>query len=338
MRWGILGTGKIAHDFVTAVGHVEDIQVVACGSRSLERSTQFAEAHNIATPYGSYEELLMHDCDVIYVASPHGLHFQHMMQCIEAGRNVLCEKAFTLNAAQAKKVCDAAKQKKVFVMEAMWTRFLPCILALQQLLASNAIGEVVTAQGTFGFVDPGAARLSVRALGGGALLDIGIYLLTLAGIAYGDKEPEVVSAIGNLYDSGTGADEQVQMVLRYGQHSTASLFCSLRAHLPNEFHIVGTQGRIHIHAPFWTPTSFTVVKEGVADEKHEFQPVPLAPGETYNFLNSVNLRFEAMHVEECLRGGLPESPVMPLSKTVQYMALLDEMRRRVGVVYDCDNE
>lgn len=338
-RWAILGTGRIAHDFTTALDHIDDAKAVACASRSKARSEEYARAHGIEHAFGSYEEMLAQKdlFDVVYIGSPHGQHHHHLMMCIEAGANVLCEKAFTLNARQAKEVVSAARAKGVFVMEAMWTRFLPCTKAIQAILENEELGEIVTVQGTFGFINPGAERLSVKALGGGALLDIGVYLLTWAGIANKDAPAELECAIGNLLS--TGADEQAQIVLRFSEHSTASLFCSLRAHQPNTFDIIGTRGIVHIHKPFWTPTKYTVTKVGEEPQTFEVPHVKeVNAAHKYNFDNSEGLHHEAAHVGECLAKGLKESPVMPLDLTVQYMELMDRIRERLGVVYDCDAE
>jgi len=186
-RWGILSTGRIAHDFVTALRYAPGARVAAVSSRSVESAQSFIDENKLtgAVAYGSPEELAGSELvDIIYVASPHSHHYQHMKTCLEHGKNVLCEKAFTLTAAQTREVIELARAKGVFLMEAMWTRYLPAIRALVETHLPR-IGDVTMVQADFGFVDPGVQRLSDPHLGGGALLDIGVYSLTFPALAYG---------------------------------------------------------------------------------------------------------------------------------------------------------
>mmetsp|Transcript_9023 Transcript_9023/g.37206 ORF Transcript_9023/g.37206 Transcript_9023/m.37206 type:complete len:345 (+) Transcript_9023:57-1091(+) len=334
-RWAILGTGNIAHDMVTALAYVEGAVVVAVGSRTLERAKAFVEENGLseAKAYGSYAELAACDCDAVYIGSPHGYHHEHALMCIKEGKNVLCEKALTLNARQAREVVEAAKEKGTFFMEAMWTRFLPAVLAIQAELPS--IGDVKVVAATFGFkADPSVTRLSTKELGGGALLDIGVYLVNWAGIAFSDKTAEVLSATGSLLPSGV--DETVAMTLRYGE-GLAHLVCSLAADMPNDLDIIGTEGRIRVHSPFWTPTDFTITRGG-KEERRSFPYAETKAGHRFNFVNSVGLQYEARHVQECFAKGLKESHVMPLARSLQVMDLLDDLRARLGVCYDCDKQ
>ena len=206
VRWGILATGKIARAFATALGLVPDAEIAAVAARRIETAREFAAEHGAGTAYGSYRELVEDpDVDVVYVASPHGLHREHVLMALESGKPVLCEKALTLNARHAAELVAVAREKQLFLMEAMWMRCNPTIRRIQQVLATGQIGSVTQVRADLGFrvVAPPTDRLLDPALGGGALLDMGVYPLTFAHLFLG--EPSQVAAAATLSDLGVDA-------------------------------------------------------------------------------------------------------------------------------------
>src|SRR5690625_2269815 len=319
LRWGILGPGWIANAFVAAMKAGTQQQVVAVGSRDEPRARAFAEKWDVAGVYCSYEELVADpNVDVVYVATPHSHHRDHALQAIAAGKHVLVEKAFTRNANEAREVVDAARQKQVFCMEAMWTRFLPHMVALRKLLADGAVGDIVNLQADQGQFFPfqAAHRLYDPRLAGGALLDLGIYPVSFAHDILG--EPSRVHAVGTLTPSNV--DGQVSLIFAYDSPAQAELSTTLWARTATRASIAGTAGRIDIDGPFYTPTGFTL--ERLDGTTFRFEK-PLTHG----------LHFQAAEVARRVSAGELESPLMPLDESVQIMSVLDEVRGQIGVTY-----
>ncbi len=320
IRWGILGTGRIAGVFAEGLRSAAGAELVAVGSRTAAAAEQFAGRFGAARSHASYAALANDpDLDAIYVATPHPFHKDNSLLCIEAGKAVLCEKPFALNAGEAEQMAAAARARGVFLMEAMWTRFLPHIARLRELLAGGAIGELRMLKADFCFrteVNP-HTRLFDPALGGGALLDVGIYPVSLAYLLLGAPE-QIVSAaeIG-----ATGVDEQSAIVLRYASGPLALLSCAIRTSQPNAAVIIGTAGQIRIDAEWWRPTSLTLTRAGQPEERIE---VP-AIGNGYNY--------EAEEVGRCLRTGRTESENMSLDESIAIMRALDTMRAQWGLRY-----
>lgn len=320
-RWGIIGTGGIATAFVTDLGLLPDAEVVAVGSRSQESADAFGDSFDIARRHPSYQSLVEDpDVDVVYVSTPHTGHFAAAMLAIEAGKAVLCEKPFTLNATEAAELVAAARRRGVFLMEAMWTRFLPHVVRIRELLADGILGDIRTVQADHGQWSPHDPehRLLNPALGGGALLDLGIYPVSFASMVLGT--PSRVAAVST--PASTGVDAQTSLLLEHpgGQH--AVLTTTLEARSPTRAAIVGTLARIEIEPKFYAPTTFTAVAvDGTVleryDEVHE----------------GGGLRHQAAEVARCLADGRLESTVMPLDESVAIMATLDEVRRQIGLVY-----
>lgn len=319
VRWGILGAGGIAGSFATAVASSTRAQLVAVGSRDRVRGERFATAHGIPTTHIGYDALVADDhVDVVYVATPHSEHREHALLAIEAGKHVLVEKAFTRNVAEAREVFDAARAAGTFVMEAMWTRHLPHVAALRQVVASGVIGEVVNVSADHGqrFEEDPSHRLFAPGLAGGALLDLGVYPVAFAHDLLG--APSSVTAVGDL--TGTGVDGQVSMVLRYEGRAQATLSTTLWSQTPTVAMISGTLGRIEVAGAFYAPSSFRVsLRDGTSWEYVR----PVAHG----------LAYEAAEVARCVSAGLTESPRMTWQDTLDVMATLDEVRRQVGVAY-----
>jgi predicted dehydrogenase len=320
IRWGILGTGNIATSFATGVATMPDAELSAVGSRNIATADLYGNRFEIERRYASYEELA-HDpnVDVVYIATPHSLHLENMLMCFDAGKPVLCEKPFTINAAQARQAITQAQEHKLFVMEATWMRFTPLMVELRTLLADGVIGEVRMLNADFGIrvdFDP-HFRLFDPLLGGGGLLDVGIYPLSLAQMILGT--PTQVVGLAQLGE--TGVDEQSAAVLGYAGGQLAVLQSAIRTETPQEATIMGTEGWIRIHSPWWMPETMTIYKHDLAPRRLE---IPFtANGYTY----------EAAEVHRCLREGELESPLMSLAETAAILETMDALRAQWGLRY-----
>ncbi|GII21389.1 Gfo/Idh/MocA family protein [Planosporangium mesophilum] len=320
IRWGILATGAIARAFVADLSLVPDAEVAAVGSRSQEAADRFAAARGIPRAYGSWQDLASDpDIDVVYVATPHSAHYAAALTCLRAGKAVLCEKPLTLNLAQAEELVETARAAGVFLMEAMWMRCIPAIHTLCGLIADGAIGEVTAVHADFGIADPVEATHRLRApeLGGGALLDLGVYPVTFAHLILG--APDHVEGWARL--SPEGVDENTGMTFGYASGALASLTCSLVGDSARTATVTGTRGRVELPRDFYRAAGFTLVRGEAAPE---YIPVPF---------DGLGYHFEAAEVQRCLREGLTESPVVPLAETLAVMSTLDAVRDRIGVEY-----
>jgi predicted dehydrogenase len=320
VRWGVLGAGNIAASFSDGVRDRTAGRVTAVGSRSVAKAEEFAAAHAPgARAHGSYEALVADDdVDVVYVATPHSHHLEHALLAIAAGKHVLVEKPITRSVAESRLLLDAARDAGVFCMEAVWTRFLPHVAALRAAIARGEIGEVRTVVADFDVFFPydPTHRLFAPELAGGALLDLGIYPITLAHDLLG--APDTLVTHGTL--AATGVDDHVGMILGYDGGAQALLHTSSTASGGAGARIIGTQGRIEIPSGFFTPTSFEVVR---ADGTSWSFTSPEGEGKAY----------EAAEVARCVAAGLTESPRMPWSDTLEVMGILDQARAQLGVVY-----
>ncbi len=318
IRWGIVGPGRIAEGVVADLVLVEGARAVAVGSRSLERAQAFAARHGIKRAYGSYAELLADpDVDVLYVATPHAQHHAVALGALRAGRALLVEKSFTATTAGAAEVVDLARRTGVFAMEAMWTRFQPAVLALRDLVADGAIGEVRTVQADLGIAreyDP-TDRLFDLALGGGALLDLGVYVVSFAQMLLGN--PQRVVAAGSLFPSGVDAEATV--LLDHGDGRTAALVTSLRQPLPGSARVLGTGGWIDVLPRFHHPQTIVLHRDGA-------EPETITRAQT-----GTGYFHELVEVNECLRVGRTESAVMPLGDTLAVQTVLGEAAEQLGV-------
>jgi predicted dehydrogenase len=319
LRWGVLGAGGIASVFTEAVAQHTQSTVVAVGSRAQVRADEFAARHGIPSAHGSYEALVADpEVEVVYVASPHSEHLEHALLAIAAGKHVLVEKAFTVNAAEAEQVFGAARAQGVFVMEAMWTRFLPHVVVMREVLARGEIGELVGLIADHGQNmghHPATHRLHDLSLAGGALLDLGVYPVSFAHDLFG--APDRVSAIGVL--TPTGVDGQVSIALGFSERQ-ASLHTTLEANTATTAVVFGAHGRIEIQGRFYAPTRFTVVRD---DGTHW----------TYDGVVDAGMQYEAAEVARCVAAGLTESPSMTWQGTIDVLRTLDEVRSRIGLIY-----
>ncbi|NNM53767.1 MAG: Gfo/Idh/MocA family oxidoreductase [Spirochaetales bacterium] len=315
-----MGTGGIAEKFVEDGQRLADFHLTAVGSRSQASAQRFAGRFHIPHAFSRYEDLVHSpDVDVIYVATPHPWHYPHTMLALSAGKAVLVEKPFAMNALQARAMISAARSQKVFLMEAMWTRFLPHVQRIRKLLSEGLLGTLMSLQADHGqsFVPDPKHRLFDPALGGGALLDLGIYPVSFASLILG--KPQKISAVADF--TMTGVDAQTSMIFQYASGAHAVLTTTLSASTPTQLSLTGTKARLEVATPFYVPSSFRVLSQG-------------RPVEEYNEPYVGNgLREEAAEVIRCWREGKTESPLMPLEETLEIIETLDTVREQIGLSY-----
>jgi len=321
VRWGILATGKIAHAFARDLVLQPDCALVAVGSRSRGSAEAFGNEFGIPRRHTSYQSLVDDpDVDVVYVATPHPGHHEATLLAINAGKAVLVEKPFAMDAAQAREMIDAARNRGTFLAEAMWTRFLPHMARVREILGAGTLGQVVylTAEHGQWFAPDPRFRLFAPDLGGGALLDLGIYPVSLASLVLGP--PTRVTAVSD--PAFTGVDATTSMIFQYDSGAHAVLTTTLRAASGNPAAIYGTEARIEIDGWFYTPTTFRVIaRDGTELERFGTS------------LDGHGLNCEAAEVARCLRAGLLETPLLPLAETYSIMQTMDEIRRQIGLTY-----
>lgn len=319
IRWGILATGHISDKFAQALTDQPDAVIVAAGSRSQEHADAFGSKWNVPYCYASYEQVVAHpDVDVVYIGTPHSLHSQNMQLALEAGKHVLCEKPFTINAEEARRSIAIARARGLFLMEAMWMRYLPAIRQASQWIREGAIGELRLVEACFAMpipYDP-QHRLYNPDLGGGALLDMGIYPISLAVMLLG--LPDTVLSRASMGE--TGVDELNTTIFGYTNGASAVLISTQRLFKPNEAYIVGTGGYIKIHNRFFRATRLTL-------DDGEKELTVERPFESNGYVHQIR------EVHACLRAGELESSIMPLDESLAIMALMDRIRAQWGLVY-----
>lgn len=321
INWGIIGTGKISTEFVKALNETRMTSVVAIASRSEEKAIQFANEYQISTYYGSYEQLLQDEqVEVIYIGIPHSEHYNVAKMCLEAGKHVVCEKPITLNEVEATKLYELAKKQNCFLMEAMWTKFLPVTKAVKSWMEAGRIGEVKYMSLNLGFQGEYdyCSRLFDPNLGGGALLDVGVYPIMYANYIMG-KQPVEVKAMAHIGFSGV--DELCSVVMKYEHGQIVSANCSISSNLGAEGVIVGTKGKIVIPDFFRATEAFIYDEEGILIElvKEEYR---------------VNgYEYEIEEVNHCLDKGMLESHIQPLEESLDQMKILDQIRKQLHIVY-----
>ncbi len=323
IRWGILGTGLIA-GLLTQDLNENGFTVQAVGSRSLDSSKAFAEQYSVATAHGSYEDLVADPLvDVVYIATPHPFHHANALLALNAGKHVLVEKPFTMNAREAQDIVDLAESEGLVALEAMWTRFLPHMIRIREVIAAGTIGEVrkVVASHNQSLPKDPAHRLNDPALGGGALLDLGIYPISFAFDILGT--PSAVRASASM--TATGVDRQTAAIFEYADGQQAIVDCELDAASANRAMVIGTEGWIDIEHTWYNPVPFTVFGvDGTVVERYE-QPV-----------TSRGMQFQAAELERLVRDGSTAGIILPPSETVAIMAAMDEIRRQIGLRYESD--
>ena len=324
IRWGLIGLGLISRKFANGLAFAPDAEIYAVASRSQEKADAFGAEYGASKTYGSYEELANDpNVDVAYIGTPNNYHLPHTLLCLDAGKHVLCEKPFAVNAKEARMMIERAREKKLFLMDAFWTRYFPAMFKLRELLAEKAIGDVMLVTADFGGRGPVVPekRHFNPDLAGGALLDVGSYGLQFASMIYGRQPTDIVSqvAIG-----ATGVDELSVLLFKYSDYEMATLTSALRLGTPHEARVMGSGGYIAM-PNFWHPSELRLVVPGRAAETFSF------PFEGEGF------QFEAIEVGQCIRAGLTESAIYPLDETLAIMETLDRIRADWGMRYPFEN-
>lgn len=312
IRWGILGTGGIARTFVRDLALTGVGVAAAVGSRTQSSADAFAIEHSIPRGHGSYEQLVTDaDVDVVYVATPHPMHYDHATLALEHGKPALVEKAFTMTSDEARRLVANAREKGLFLMEAMWTRCLPHIIEIRALLARGDLGRIVSVEADHGqwFASDPEFRLFNPALGGGAMLDLGVYPVSFASMVLGS--PSRVAAL--TQPAFNGVDGSVAMVFGYESGAQAVLSCTSGARTPTRASISGADARIEIGGSFYAPGPFTLVPRIGNERRFEFASV------------GRGLHHEAAEVARCIEDGMLESPKMPLDETISIMETMEQV-------------
>ncbi|MGH3647480.1 MAG: Gfo/Idh/MocA family protein [Micromonosporaceae bacterium] len=320
IRWGILSTGLIAGLFTEDLRRLPDAEVTAVGSRTAEAAQAFADRYGIARAHGSWAELAADpDVDIVYIANTNNGHYAAAELCLNAGKAVLCEKPFTLNAAEARALMDLAAARGCFLMEAMWMRCNPAIRRMSELIADGTIGQVRTVQAEFCVPGPFASshRLRDPRLGGGALLDLGVYLVSFAHLILG--APTTISAIATL--TPEGVDENTGILLGYAGGAIASLTCGIGSDTPANALAAGPLGHIAAGPLFFLPSELRLHR---ADAGPEIVTIAYQGG---------GMGYEAAEAMRCLREGLLESPLVPWRATLEVMQIMDTVRQQIGVSF-----
>ena len=324
VRLGVIGTGRMAQAFAAALAVVDGLALESVVSRRQDKAARFAAHFGANSACDSIDRMLEDDpVELVYVASPHAMHFEHTIRCLEAGKHVLCEKPFAINAGQAGRMIDLARARNLFLMEAMWTRYIPAVVRLRELLAEGVLGRttVMVAGGAFMPPFDPDNYLFRRDLGGGVLLDAGVYLVSWASMLFG--RPTRILATGKLGDSGV--DEHDGMLLEHADGSVAHLYVSLLAKRSPEVLLVGERGSLRVHPPLFAPQAITL---GLAGREEETIALPFE-GNGY--------QFEAEEAARCIRAGRTESASMPLDESLAIMATMDEIRRQISLVYPMES-
>jgi len=327
INWAILGCGKIARKFVADLKFVKNAELVAVGAREQSTADAFAKDFPVKYKHNSYQSLVENpEVDVIYIATPHAFHHEHTLLCLKRNKAVLCEKAFAMNHRQAIEMIAFAREKKVFLMEAFWTKFLPHYQLMKKMIADGKIGKIQNVIANFGIMPtpPIAPRLYDPKLGGGSLLDIGVYPVFLALDILG--RPEEVEAVMTPSDQGT--DSQCAIQFHYGDGTLAQLFCTFNSNLSTGADIGGDQGRIRLTHRFHGPTT-----------NLEYYPTTVDSCQRIEFEKALGTgyEYEAQHVTDCLLRDLTESPVMKHADTLLLMETLDRIREKAGIHYPADD-
>ena len=320
-RWGILGAGRIAEKFCTALSTVEGATIHAVASRDIENAKAYAKKFKASRFYDNYDDLMQDEnVDIIYIATPHAFHYEQTMACIKKGKHVLCEKPIALTYSQTAAMINAAKENQVFLMEGMWTACMPFIDKIKQLIGEDVIGKLQYVSADFGFKAPVdfESRLFNKSLGGGSMMDVGIYPLFLATWLLG--EPSLVKAVSKL--SITNVDEYLNIVLQYPDGQSAHLLSSVQFNTAIEAEIIGTKGRIKIKNPWFKATELEVY---LADEEVQNFSMPH---------KSNGFDYEIQEVMSCLDKGLLESEKMPHQLTLLISKIMEDILMQVGIVYE----
>jgi len=319
IKWGIIGLGKIANKFAEGLKSVENAELYAAASRDLKNAQEFSKTHQAKVAYGSYEELMKdEEVDVVYIATPHAFHYELTLKSINHGKAVLCEKPFAMNLQETEEMITLSREKKVFLMEALWTMFLPHFQYASEKIRSGEFGKVKSLKADFGFPAKfdKTERLFNKKLGGGSLLDIGIYPIFMAYSILG--KPKHIKAKAEFAE--TGVDSACNIKFSYNDGVEAALFSTFTEKTPTTAEILLEKGKIILDSRFHEPTTLTIISK----EKEEVKDFGV---------NTNGYNFEAAHVTKMLQEGKTESDIWGLDKTKDLMALLDNTRKEIGLEY-----
>ena len=348
-KWGFISTGGIANDFALALKATPHAERYAVASRTQAAADEFKATHGFSKAYDSYEKLVADpEIDVIYIATPHAFHRDNILMCLDAGKNVVCEKPMVVNAKQAEECIAKAKEKGLFLMEGMWTRFFPATRAVRKLVKDGAIGKVVSMHASLGFKGESHfnARLFKPELAGGALFDVGIYpsmwIAAILGV------PSKVTAHARMHEEGVDAMTFATYEFDDYPDCMAQMQCGFTGTLANEVIVIGETGRIRVHGPPQCPETYTLTqRQGdepdplltrgkVTTVSEPLDPPHFGNAPGYNFVGSQGFAYEAAAVQEALAKGLTEHPEMPLSETLGMAKIFDEVRKQIGLTYPWD--
>ncbi|MCF4101455.1 Gfo/Idh/MocA family oxidoreductase [Gillisia sp. M10.2A] len=318
-KWGIIGLGKIAGKFASDLQKIPNAELYAVASRSDEKAEEFAKQYNAIKSYGSYDDLVNDaEVEVIYIATPHVFHFEHTMLCLKHKKAVLCEKPFAINSDQVKKMIATSISENVFLMEALWTHFLPHYKYVLELVRTKEFGEITHLKADFGFAAPVDLdkRIYNKKLGGGSLLDVGIYPVFAALSLLG--KPDKIRANATL--GNTGIDKDCSMIFEYANNNKAHLYSSIHEDTPTQAVITFEKAKVTVNSRFHEPSSVTVEENGDQEIK------------TFE-TNCIGYKYEALHVQEMLSQNRIESDIMTFNKSLKLIGLLDAIREEIGLEY-----
>ena len=312
MKLGILGAGGIASTMAKTVAGMKDVEAYAVAARDLERAREFAQKYEVKKAYGSYEEMLADDeVELVYIATPHSHHYLHAKMCLEAGKNVLCEKAFTVNAEQAQKLFDLAKEKKLLITEAIWTRYMPSRKMINHIIESGVIGEVTAVTANLSYTISHVERIRKPELSGGALLDVGVYPINFASMVLGDKVKDVKATA--IFQNGVDILDSIAMV--FEGERMATLQCGAREISDRMGSIFGTRGYMQVQN-INNPEKITVF-----DTEHKEVASYVVPEQISGY------EYEVESCMKAIQGGKLECPEMPHAETIRIMKILDDIRK-----------
>lgn len=331
LRWGIVSTSKISSDLLQSLKmYYPEAEFVAVASRNQETADEFGKANGISKCYGSYDQLLADpEVDVVYVSTLNPFHKDPVIKALKSGKHVLCEKPFCMSAAEAREMVAVAREEKKFLMEAMWTRYFPASKKLAEIISNGELGEIVSLRGQFGFelVGRDVARLVRPDLGGGALMDIGIYLLSFVHSVF-RKYPKTVQATAIFQHE---IDWHTTVLLGYETGQAVLDFGFDSQFYETQVFIVGTKGSVKVCHPFFAPTKLVVTTKEKGEEIFDY---PIDKGDhPWNFSESASLFHEIKYMEEAIGAGKLESEILPLDESLLVIELADEIRRQINLVY-----
>ena len=323
IRWGIIAPGRIAHKFASDFSLIHNHSITSVASTNIERARAFADKYKLSSFYGDYREMLVNEkLDIVYIASPHSFHFEQAKMCLDLGISVLCEKPVTIHSGQLKQLLTLAAEKRLFFMEALWTVFLPTYTQIFEKINNGDIGSIIGVKADFGFHMPfdQDSRLFNPSLGGGSLLDIGIYPLLLATLCLG--YPDEIKALASLTE--LKVDDEMIAILNYKKRGLAQIQSTIRANTRTEAFIFGENGSIWVPNRWIDSQKFYLLKSDGQEELIH------SPWDGFGY------QFQISAVEKCLAQGLLECPLVPHSLSIQLMNQMDEIRKQTGIVYPED--